>query len=193
MLRPRSGPSQKHSRWPGSAARLTRHTNLPDRAAFDANLALMLEAGSKTEQQSGLLLVRIDRMDQLKSRFGIAGADAFVKELATVISQSVREQDLACRVAPDSFAVLIPSVDAESGRKLSQAIRSAVRVHNFRMHDGGPEVLVTASFGFTACPAHDSAEAALNRCGDALSQSTRKGRNQLHVHEGEAVVHCATP
>jgi diguanylate cyclase (GGDEF)-like protein len=169
------------------------HTNLPDRTAFDANLALMLEAGSKTEQQSGLLLLRIDRMDQLKSRFGIAGADAFVKELATVISQSVREQDLACRVGSDSFAVLIPSVDAESGRKLSQAIRGAVRVHNFRMHDGGPEVLVTASFGFTACPAHDSAEAALNRCGDALSQSTRKGRNQLHVHEGEAVVHCATP
>jgi GGDEF domain-containing protein len=94
-------------------------------------------------------------------------------------------------VAPDSFAVLIPSVDAESGRKLSQAIRGAVRVHNFRMHDGGPEVMVTASFGYTACPPHDSAEAALNRSGDALSQSTRKGRNQLHVYEGEAVVHCA--
>ena len=29
------------------------------------------------------------------------------------------------------------------------------------MHDGGPEVLVTASFGYTICPPHDSAEAAL--------------------------------
>jgi diguanylate cyclase (GGDEF)-like protein len=166
-------------------------TNLPDRAAFDTNLALMLEAGTKVDQSSGLLLVRIDRIDQLKSRFGIAGTDAFVKGLGAVISQSIREHDLVCRLAPDSFAVLIPSVDAEGGRRLSQAVRSAVRVHSFRMHDGGPEVLVTASFGFTACSPHDSAEAALNRSGDALSQSTRRGRNQLHVYEGEAVVHCA--
>ena len=166
-------------------------TNLADRAAFDANLGLMVEGGTRAEQSSGLLLVRIDRMDQLKSRFGIAGTDAFLKELAAVISQSIREQDLACRLAADSFAVLIPSVDAESGRKLSQAIRNAVRVHNFRMHDGGPEVLVTASFGFATCPPHDTAEAALGRSGDALAQSMRRGRNQLHVYDGEAVVHCA--
>jgi diguanylate cyclase (GGDEF)-like protein len=167
------------------------HTNLPDRAAFDINLALMLDAGTRAERASGLLLVKIDRVDQLKSRFGIAGADAFVKELAAVIAQSIREQDLACRLAPDSFAVLFPSVDAESGRKLSQALRQAVRVHNFRMHDGGPEVLVTASFGFAACAPHDTPDGVLGRAGDALAQSTRRGRNQLHAHEGEAVVHCA--
>jgi diguanylate cyclase (GGDEF)-like protein len=166
-------------------------TNLLDKAAFDVNLPLMLDAGTRAEQSSGLLLVRIDRIDQLKSRFGIAGTDAFAKELAAVISHSIREQDVAFRIAVDSFAVLVPSVDVEGGRRLSQAIRNAVRVHNFRMHDGGPEVMVTASFGFTACPPHDSSEKALARAGDALSQSTRRGRNQLHVYEGEAVVYCA--
>lgn len=171
---------------------LDSHTGLPDRAAFDANLSLMLDAGTRAEQPSGLLLVRIDRMDQLKSRFGIAGSDAFMKELAALLAQCVRGQDLTCRLATDTFAVLIPSVDAESGRKLSQAVRNSVRVHNFRIHDGGPEVLVTASFGFTGCPPHDNAEAALGRSGDALAQSTRRGRNQLHVYEGAALVHCAT-
>jgi diguanylate cyclase (GGDEF)-like protein len=167
------------------------HTNLPDRAAFDVNLAAMLDAGTRAERVSGLLLVKIDRVDQLKSRFGIAGSDAFVKELAAVITQSTREQDLACRLGPDSFAVLIPNVDGESGRRLSLAVRNAVRIHNFRMHDGGPEVLVTASFGFAACAPHDTPEGVLGRAGDAQSQSARRGRNQLHAHEGEAVVHCA--
>jgi diguanylate cyclase (GGDEF)-like protein len=166
-------------------------TNLPDRTALDVNLSLMLDAGSRAERSSGLLLVRIDRLDQLKSRFGIAGTDAFIKELAAVISQSVRQQDLTCRLSADSFAVLIPGVDPDNGRKLSLAVRSAVRVHNFRIHDDGPEVLVTASFGFTSCPSHDSPEAALARSGNALSQSARRGRNQLHVFDGEALVHCA--
>jgi diguanylate cyclase (GGDEF)-like protein len=187
---PKSRPKQKPFKMSWQCGTLDAATGLPDRTAFDINLPLMLDAGTQAEQSSGLLLVRIDRMDQLKSRFGIAGADAFAKELAGMITQSTREQDLACRTAPDSFAVLIPSVDAESGRKLSQAVRNVVRVHNFRIHDGGPEVLVTASFGFTACPPHDSAEAALGRAGDAVAQSTRRGRNQLHVYADEAVVHC---
>jgi diguanylate cyclase len=187
----KSRPKQKPFKMAWQRGTLDAATNLSDKAAFDVNLPLMLDAGTRAEQSSGLLLVRVDRMDQLKSRFGIAGADAFIKELAGMILQSTREQDLACRLAYDSLAVLIPSVDAEGGRKLSQAIRNAVRVHNFRMHDGGPEVLVTASFGFTTCPPHDSAEAALARAGDALTQSTRRGRNQLHVYEGEAVVHYA--
>jgi diguanylate cyclase (GGDEF)-like protein len=188
---PKAPPKRKPFKMPWQRSTFDAQTNSPDRAAFDVNLPLMLQAGTRVEQSSGLLLVRIDRMDQLKSRFGLAGADAFIKSLAAVISQSIREQDLACRVAADSFAVLIPSVDAESGRKLSQAVRNAVRVHNFRMHDGGPEVLVTASFGFTACPPNDGAEAVLGRASDALAQSTRRGRNQLHVYEGDALVHCA--
>jgi diguanylate cyclase (GGDEF)-like protein len=182
----------KPFKMPWKKTTVDSHTGLSDRATFDANLPLMLNGGTRAEQTSALLIVRIDRMDQLKSRFGIAGTDAFLKELAAVISQSVREQDLTCRLANDTFAVLIPSVDAEAGRKLSQAVRNAVRVHNFRIHDGGPEVLVTASFGLTSCPPHDSAEAALGRAGDALAQSTRRGRNQLHVYDGAALVHCAT-
>lgn len=165
-------------------------TNLPDRTAFDANLRMMLQAGTKAGIESGLLLVRIDRMDQLRSRFGILGTDVFVKSMAAVISQAVREQDLVCRISLDSFSVLIPSVDADSGRKLSQAIRNSVRVHTFRMEDVGAEVLVTASFGYSMCPPQDDPELALSRVGDALAQSIRRGRNQLHVFDGVSVVHC---
>jgi diguanylate cyclase (GGDEF)-like protein len=188
---PPSRPKKKPFKIAWQCSSLDGPTNVPDRAAFDVNLPLMLDATTRADQSSGLLLVRIDRMDQLKSRFGIAGADAFVKELVALLSQSSREHDLVCRMSPDSFAVLFPSVDSESGRRLAQAVRNVVRVHNFRIYEGGPEVLVTASFGFTICPAHDSAESAIGRVGDALAQSMRKGRNQLHVYEGEAVVHCA--
>ncbi len=185
---PPSRPKKKPFKMAWQCSSLDGLTNLPDRAAFDINLPLMLEATTRADQTSGLLLVRIDRMDQLKSRFGIAGADAFVKELTALLSQSSREHDLVCRTAPDSFAVLFPSVDSESGRRLAQAVRNVVRVHNFRIYEGGPEVLVTASFGFTLCAPHDSAESAIGRVGDALAQSMRKGRNQLHVYADEAVV-----
>ena len=114
---PKSRPKPKPFKMAWQRSSLDRRTNLPDRATFDANLPLMLEAGTQAEQSSGLLLVRIDRMDQLKSRFGIAGADAFVKELAAVISQAIREQDLACRMAP----ILSPSCSQVSMRKADES------------------------------------------------------------------------
>jgi diguanylate cyclase (GGDEF)-like protein len=166
-------------------------TNAPDRSMFNTNLRSMLEAGAQMDLSSGLLLVTIDRREQLKSRFGIKGADDFDKGVAAVIARAVRDQDLVCRLTEDSFGVLFPSVDAEAGPRLAQAVRNSVRFHTFRLHDTGPEVLVTASFGYAACSARDNADTALARAGDALARSIRRGRNQLHVAEGESVVHYA--
>jgi diguanylate cyclase (GGDEF)-like protein len=166
-------------------------TSLPDRSMFDANLRAMLKAGSQVDLMSGLLFVTIDRREQLKSRFGIRGADEFDKGVAAVIGRSVREQDLVCRLTEDTFGILFPGVDAEPGAKLAQAVRNSIRYHTFRLHDIGPEVLVTASFGYTTCVPTDSPETVLARAGNALSRSARRGRNQLHMADGESVVHYA--
>jgi diguanylate cyclase (GGDEF)-like protein len=166
-------------------------TNAPDRSMFNMNLRSMLEAGTQTDLSSGLLLVTIDRREQLKARFGIKGADDFDKGVAAMIARAIREQDLVCRLTEDSFGVLFPSVDAEAGRRLAQAVRNSVRFHTFRLNDIGPEVLVTASFGYAACAPHDNPDTVLARAGDALARSIHRGRNQLHVAEGESVVHYA--
>jgi diguanylate cyclase (GGDEF)-like protein len=182
-------PQAKPVEWQRTS--LDPTTNLPDRPMFDANLRTMLKAGSQSELSSGLLLVKIDRKEQLRARFGAPRADEFVKGMAAVIARAIRDQDLVCRLNEDSFGVLIPSVDAEAGRKLAQAIRNSVRFHTFRLQDVGPEILVTASFGYTLCPPEEDAETALARAGEALARSIRRGRNQLHVSDGASVVHYA--
>jgi diguanylate cyclase (GGDEF)-like protein len=166
-------------------------TGLPDRSMFDVNLYAMLQAGSQVNLSSGLLLIKIDRREGLKSRFGIRGTEEIDKGVAHVIRRSLREQDLACRLTEDAFGVLFPSVDGEVGQKLAHAVRNAVRFHTFRMNGVGPEVLVTASFGYTTCTPSDHPETALSRASEALSRSSQRGRNQLHLAEGASVVHCA--
>jgi diguanylate cyclase (GGDEF)-like protein len=112
--------------------------------------------------------------------------------VAAVIARAVREQDLVCRLTEDSFGILFPSVDGDAGQKLAQAVRNSIRFHTFRLHDIGPEVLVTASFGYTACTPKDRAETVLSQAGDALARSSHRGRNQLHLADGASVVHLAT-
>ena len=165
-------------------------TGLPNRQAFESNLRSLLELSDQYEIEHGLLLVKLDKLDHLKSRFGTPRAEKFLKKLASIVCLSLRDEDLACRFNTETFGVLMPDVDGETGRSLCEIIRETVRNHHFQLDNGGPEVLVTASFGFTTCFPGDNFELALNRAGDALSKSQRRGRNQLHVHDGNSLAHC---
>ncbi len=45
-----------------------------------------------------------------------------------------------------------------TGMKIAEKIRETVRNYHFRVDDNGPEVLVTASFGYANCGPGDSAD-----------------------------------
>lgn len=166
-------------------------TGFPDRVAFDTNLSKLLDAGREAAFESGLLLVKIDKLDQLKIRFGMKGVNEFTKRVGSLICRSIRDEDLVCRYNDSMFGVLIPAVDSTTGRRIAAVIRDTVRHHHFRLEEGGPEVLVTASFGFTTFAGLDNADLVLNRAGTALAKSEKRGRNQLHTHDGQTAQLCA--
>lgn len=154
-----------------------------DRAGFDTNLALMLEETTAQAQPSGVLLVRVDKSDQLQRRFGNAVVESLEQRLGDVVQRAVRADDLVCRLAADWFAVLIPAVSPMAGARVADAVRSAVRQHPFRPDETGPELIVTASFGYAVCLPGETASLPMDRANEALSKSQAMGRNQLHVHD----------
>ena len=168
-----------------------RATGLPDKSAFESNFEMLLELGRKLEQSSGLLLIRLDKFDGLRERHGAADARKLLKKLGSVICRAVRDVDLVCQYAPDMFAVLLPAAGSQ-GESLASAIRDAVRSYHYRLEETGPEILVTASLGYTPCGQDDNVDFAENRAEDAVARSQRMGRNQLHLHDGAALTHCMT-
>ncbi len=169
-----------------------RGTDLPDRAAFEANLGALLTACRASHCESSLLLVRVDKLTGLVSRLGQSNAEKLVKKLAGVVCRAVRDEDLVCRCNTETLGILFPKLELEEATRLGRAVRDSVRNHHFHANETGPEVLLTASFGGTPCRSGENVELVLNRAFDALSQSQRLGRNQLHVHDGASLVHCAT-
>lgn len=169
-----------------------RATDLPDRAAFEANLGALLTACRASRCESSLLLVRVDKLAGLVSRFGQSNADKLVKRLANVVCRAVRDEDLVCCCNSETLGILFPNLDLEGGTRLGRSVRDSVRNYHFHAEETGPAVLLTASFGCTPCRPDENVELVLNRAFDALSKSQRVGRNQLHVHDGATLVHCAT-
>lgn len=166
-------------------------TDLPDRAAFVSNLTLMLQTSSAANRESTLLLVRVDKMAGLVTRIGKPDAEKLMKRLGAVVCRAVRDDDLVCRCNGETLAVMFPGLDLQAAARLGRVIRDSVRNHHFHAGESGPEVFLTASFGCTPCRPDENADLVLNRAFDAVSQSQRLGRNQLHVHNGSSLVHCA--
>lgn len=159
-------------------------TSLPDRTAFDQNLKQMLATAAAASQAAGVLLVRVDKAEQLMLRYGPTAATHLQSNMATLVAQSVRDTDLVCRLGADLFAVLLPDVSPLDGARFAETIRAAVRDHRFYLEDDGPAVLLTASFGYAVCLPTDPPSLILDRAGEALDKSQATGRNQLHVHDG---------
>ncbi|HID22160.1 MAG TPA: hypothetical protein EYP14_07130, partial [Planctomycetaceae bacterium] len=57
------------------------------------NVALLLESATDAEPQGGVLLVRVDRVRQLRKRFGVAAASQFVRKVGELVAGAVRPRD----------------------------------------------------------------------------------------------------
>lgn len=165
-------------------------SGLPNHQAFEQNLSLMLAQGNEAQLESGLLLIRMDKADGLRRRLGSEAVEKLLARLVSVIVRSARDQDLVCRLAGDTLALLCPALPPLAGGKVADKIREAVRNYHFRVEDNGPEILVTASFGYANVAPGDTADLVRDRAGDGLARSQALGRNQLHIHDGQRRALC---
>ncbi len=166
-------------------------TEFPNREAFDENLALMLTQCQEQELPSGLLLVKLDRWDQLCERYTRPVVTQLFSRLGSLIRHSVRPEDCVCRCTDDVWGILIPGLHMQEACELAEKLRQAVRGHRFEAEERGHEVLVTASFGLSSAKGNDSAELISHRASTAVIRSQKMGRNQLSVHDGVSVEHVS--
>ncbi len=162
------------------------HLKLPEASAFEANLEMMLLAGTSTELNSGLLLVQMNQYEQFKERFGIMAPVKFMKTISRLILHKVRDEDVICVWKSDTLAILLPGFSSSDGQTNAEMIRDAIRHHHFRLETTSSEVVVTASLAYITCVPGDSAELILDRGLHALAKSQKQGRNQLIIQDSHS-------
>lgn len=158
-------------------------TQLPDRTGFEANVT---KIASPDRPRGGVLLVSLDGLDRLRGRIGPTGLSEVRRTVARVLCRAGREQDLACILDGNSFAVLLPDADPEDALGQAARIRDVFRGHPFRLGIEGPEVLVTASYGFTPVLPADEPRLVLDRVEAAVARARRWGRNRFYAYDPAA-------
>jgi diguanylate cyclase (GGDEF)-like protein len=93
----------------GAAARRDLLTGLASQAAFQEAVQALLEDGERLPNWQMLLIGPCDR-DALRQRWGAAGWDALVCQLAAELQAALRGADLPARLDGDVFAIVLPGV-----------------------------------------------------------------------------------
>jgi diguanylate cyclase (GGDEF)-like protein len=131
------------------------------------------------------LMLDLDHFKQVNDTYGHAAGDDVLRELAQRVEAQVRASDVAARYGGEEFVILLPRTDIESGAKLAERIRQAVREMPVTFDDDR-QVIVTASIGIASvCPRPGDSdlknlgESLLARADVALYRAKSAGRDRV--------------
>jgi len=158
-------------------------TQLVNRHEFDRRLGQAC-ASRRRGEMNCLLVLDLDGFKQVNDSEGHAAGDAMLKDVAELLTQTVRDSDTVARLGGDEFAVLLHGCELPQALMLAEQIRFAVEHH--RRDWNGQMLSVGASIGVIHLgPRYRNAAAAMAAADAACYTAKRLGKNQVSVGLGE--------
>ncbi|MDA8078659.1 MAG: diguanylate cyclase [Nitrospiraceae bacterium] len=157
-------------------------TGLYNRRRLYDVLTKEFERSKRYATPMSLLMLDIDHFKRINDNYGHQTGDYVLKEVATVIVNSLREVDTAARFGGEEFMVVLPNTERQSARVSAERIREAVAATSFQ----GLRETMTISLGIAGLPdPFLDSEDKLARCSDfALYRAKTNGRNRTEICEG---------
>ncbi|MEV0560667.1 GGDEF domain-containing protein [Dactylosporangium sp. NPDC050588] len=153
-------------------------TGLPNRRAFDRDLATALAAARTTAAEHCLLIVDVDHFKTINDTWGHATGDAVLVQVAAALRDAAAGGAVAARLGGDEFAVIV-----EGGVPVARRVAAAVRAAVAGISDL-PDGLPTLSIGLASTRSGATeAEALLAAADRTLYDAKVRGRDRVSTVE----------
>lgn len=157
-------------------------TGVFNRRALDEPLMRELKTGLRYGAPACLMILDLDYFKTVNDRLGHTAGDLVLRELASLMTDTVRAVDTVGRYGGEEFAIILPHTSIEQAQPLAERLRHLIETHAFDVEDG--TVRLTASIGIAeVCnPAIASVEDWVNAADTALYDAKMQGRNRVVVN-----------
>jgi diguanylate cyclase (GGDEF)-like protein len=157
-------------------------TGIKNRLAFEYEFR---EQRQRTRANGGtlaLLMIDVDHFKKFNDRHGHKAGDSVLRQVAKILSESTREEDVVVRYGGEEFVVLMPKCDLRIAQNASERIRSSIELLRFKFE--GTTMRLTVSVGIAIGRPDESRAEFVDRADAALYTSKHAGRNCVHYHDG---------
>ena len=174
-----------------------RHTQLLNEARADAKTGLLNAAtwereataevarAVRTGSPLAVALLDLDRFKQINDTYGHLLGDDVLRQIASTMTQILRDYDLAGRFGGEEFVMLLPQTRAVDAFRIAERVRA--HISRLPIHAGGASgserVPVTVSIGVAALDAGSRRELTelLAAADAALYRAKASGRDQVQM------------
>jgi diguanylate cyclase (GGDEF)-like protein len=152
-----------------------------------ALLIEFLEQEIKRQERNGknisFVMLDIDYFKKINDTYGHLCGDIVLKELANILTNSVRTCDIIGRYGGEEFGIVLPDVSLEASLNICERIRE--KVQNYRFNTGTEFIGITISMGLCHVPANNTAKFAeiIKKADEALYIAKDEGRNRVEVSQ----------
>jgi diguanylate cyclase (GGDEF)-like protein len=124
------------------------------------------------------LMLDVDHFKMINDQYGHLTGDEVLKQVATIIKESIREIDIAGRYGGEEFCVVLPDTDSPAAIMVAERIRKAVEKKVIKAYDA--TLRITISIGVAAFPSDGKiAEELMDKADWALYRAKSQGRNKV--------------
>jgi diguanylate cyclase (GGDEF)-like protein len=128
-----------------------------------------------------VLMVDLDRFKEVNDTYGHAVGDEVLKQVARLLSSSLRTGDAIVRYGGEEFLVILAEVEINLAAKVGERARQNVAEHPITVN--GQEIPVTISIGVAERLGEEDRDTLISRADAALYKAKQAGRNKVEVAE----------
>lgn len=142
-----------------------------------------VEAAAKAGISLALLMLDIDYFKNYNDVFGHPAGDQLLREMACILKNCVRSQDVVVRYGGEEFCIFLNNADVVAAREIAERIREEIENYPFPGREEQPEGKITVSIGIAVFPhqARNGRELILF-ADEALYRAKNRSRNRVEVY-----------
>lgn len=151
-------------------------TGLYNKSFIGMRLQEEIKRAIAYQRPCAFIVLDIDNFNRYHQKFGALQAEATLKQVATLIRDSVSDIDRAARTGDNEFSIVLPEKNKRTAQDTAEMIRRKIEFAYNEEQD--PEKKVTISAGVSENPLDGIvAQELIDKAGERLGLAKRRGRN----------------
>ncbi len=160
-------------------------TALPNKLQFMDRLNHELIDCSKSNERLAVIVFDIDKFENINNALGPSAGDSILRAMALQIENLLDENEIACRLGDDRFAILLPNDPHETyairkGNKLLEMAKQPWTIESYTFY-------ITASLGIAFYPNDgENAESLIKNALSAMLRAKKNSRDSYQLYDSQA-------
>lgn len=159
-------------------AAFDRLTNTYSRREFDRIIEHSLANSLRHKRSLSIIMLDIDHFKSVNDTHGHLAGDTVLREVAKILSGSIRKGDYVARYGGEEFIVILPETKMIRAIELAERLRKTIEAHCIAV-SAGNTLKVTASFGVSSLKPDSDKESLIKEADEMMYRAKAHGRNMV--------------